>query len=407
MKQHAVKLLIFCASLSLLVGDISTDVSRKSNELNKVRFDIDTAKQTMQRLSQEKNKLQAQLADIEKRYGETAAEVKALGNHLAEKQRGLHLIAQTIQHNQTELAQQRQELVGQIQTAYALGQKEPLKLLLNQQQPALSSRMIVYYRYLNAARSARIVTTENLMQQLNQLRHSQHMETEALTQAQQQENIEQTALNNVKKERDTLLAQLSHEVSSQEQQLNRLKDSETKLQNLIASLQNQEEVLIVDTGVAGNRSSDNTAKPPSVDDIPFTVNFASLHGDFASLKGKLPWPVRGKLAQKFASKRSEGLWDGIVIDAVEGAEIHAVSHGKIAFADWLRGYGLLVIIDHGNEYMSLYAFNQSIYKKIGDTVDAGDVIASVGQSGGRHQTGLYFGIRKKGVPIDPLDWCSN
>ena len=134
-------------------------------------------------------------------------------------------------------------------------------------------------------------------------------------------------------------------------------------------------------------------------------NSSELKGDFSTLKGKLPWPVRGRLAHKFGSPRAEGAWDGVLIDANEGMEIKAVTRGKVVYAEWLRGYGLLTIIDHGQGYMSLYAFNQSLYKRVGESVEAGDVIASVGQSGGRSQAGLYFGIRKKGVPIDPLEWC--
>ena len=111
------------------------------------------------------------------------------------------------------------------------------------------------------------------------------------------------------------------------------------------------------------------------------------------------------MAQKFGSPRTEGVWDGVLIDAPEGMEIKAVTQGNVVYAEWMRGYGLLIIVDHGHGYMTLYAFNQSLYKKMGDTVEAGDVIASVGQSGGRSQSGLYFGIRKKGVPIDPLEWC--
>jgi septal ring factor EnvC (AmiA/AmiB activator) len=134
-------------------------------------------------------------------------------------------------------------------------------------------------------------------------------------------------------------------------------------------------------------------------------NSSELKTDFSTLKGKLPWPVRGRLAQRFGSSRAEGKWDGVLINANEGMEIKAVTRGKIVYAEWLRGYGLLTIIDHGQGYMTIYAFNQSLYKRMGDSVEAGDVIASVGQSGGRTQAGLYFGIRNKGVPVDPLEWC--
>jgi septal ring factor EnvC (AmiA/AmiB activator) len=118
-----------------------------------------------------------------------------------------------------------------------------------------------------------------------------------------------------------------------------------------------------------------------------------------------PWPVNSRLAKKFGSARAESNWDGVLIDAREGTEIHAVTTGEVVYAEWLRGYGLLMIIDHGKGYMTLYAFNQSLYKQVGEWVEADDIIASVGQSSGRSQSGLYFDIGKKGKPVAPLEWC--
>jgi septal ring factor EnvC (AmiA/AmiB activator) len=140
-------------------------------------------------------------------------------------------------------------------------------------------------------------------------------------------------------------------------------------------------------------------KPPLPDDFPM------LEGDFAKLKGQLPFPVAGELMQKFGSAREEGKLDGVIIAAPEGTEIHSITDGKVIYADWMRGYGLLIIVDHGKGFISLYAFNQSLYKKIGDVVNSGDVIASVGLSGGHDRASLYFGIRKKGKPMDPVEWC--
>jgi septal ring factor EnvC (AmiA/AmiB activator) len=151
-------------------------------------------------------------------------------------------------------------------------------------------------------------------------------------------------------------------------------------------------------------TSDEPAKEPPVSG----KDFPKLKGDFYSLKGQLPWPVKGRLTNKFGSVRAEStesIWDGVLINSAEGTEIRAVTSGKVVFSDWLRGYGLLVIVDHGKGYMTLYAFNQSLYRQVGEWVDAGEVIASVGQSGGRNLPGLYFGIRNNGRPVDPIEWC--
>jgi len=367
-------------------------ICKTSNELNKVESDINEVKQDMQRLSQQKDTLQDLLADIEKRYGETAASLKKLQTQIEQKRQSLDKIWQDMLGYQSEIDRLNKELAGQIRAAYVMGQKEKLKLLLNQQDPALSSRMMVYFNYINKERLKKLADLEAAVQRLDQLDKQKQTETELLEQDLERKKSEQAALDEARKQRNELLVQIGNDFSSSEQQLSQLQESENRLKSLMASLPITEEELAVDAEHAKELSTsvENSSEPM---------------GDFSILKGKLPWPVKGRLAQKFGSPRTEGTWDGVLIDASEGMEIKAVTRGKVVYAEWLRGYGLLIIIDHGQGYMTLYAFNQSLYKRMGDSVEAGDVIASVGQSGGRRQAGLYFGIRKKGVPIDPLEWC--
>jgi len=384
--------LIFCFLFGALVSYGHAEDLQTSNELNKVESDISEVKQDMQRLSQQKDNLLNLLADIEKHYGEIAALLKTLQIQIEQKRQSLDNIRQDMQVYQKEIDKLSKELAGQIRAAYAMGQKEKLKLLLNQQDPTLSSRMMVYFNYFNKERLKKLTEIEAAVQRLDQLDKQKKTETELLEQNLEQKKSEQAALDEARKQRNELLVQIGNDFSSSEQQLTQLQESQNRLKSLMASLPITEEELAVDAEQAKELSSP-------------IENSSELKSDFSTLKGKLPWPVRGRLSQKFGSPRSEGTWDGVLIDASEGMEIKAVTRGKVVYAEWLRGYGLLTIIDHGQGYMSLYAFNQSLYKRIGDTVEAGDVIASVGQSGGRSQAGLYFGIRKKGVPIDPLEWC--
>jgi len=384
--------LIFCFLFGALVSYGHAEDLQTSNELNKVESDISEVKQDMQRLSQQKDNLLNLLADIEKHYGEIAALLKTLQIQIEQKRQSLDNIRLDMQVYQKEIDKLSKELAGQIRAAYAMGQKEKLKLLLNQQDPALSSRMMVYFNYFNKERLKKLTEIEAAVQRLDQLDKQKKTETELLEQNLEQKKSEQAALDEARKQRNELLVQIGNDFSSSEQQLTQLQESQNRLKSLMASLPITEEELAVDAEQAKELSSP-------------IENSSELKSDFSTLKGKLPWPVRGRLSQKFGSPRSEGTWDGVLIDASEGMEIKAVTRGKVVYAEWLRGYGLLTIIDHGQGYMSLYAFNQSLYKRIGDTVEAGDVIASVGQSGGRSQAGLYFGIRKKGVPIDPLEWC--
>ena len=386
------KKLVFVFLLGAWVGHGYAEDSQTSNELNKVESDINDVTQNMQRLSQQKDTLQSLLADTEKHYGETAALLKTLQAQIEQKRQSLDKIRQDMDVYQKEIDKLSKELADQIRVAYAIGQKEKLKLLLNQEDPALSSRMMVYFNYFNKDRLKKLADLEAAVQRLDQLDKQKQTETGFLEQDLERKKSEQAVLDEVRKQRNELLVQIGNDFSSSEQQLSQLQESENRLKSLMDSLPVTEEELAADAGQSTELSS-------SMENSP------ELKADFSSLKGKLPWPVDGKLAHKFGSARTEGTWDGVLIDASEGMEIKAVTRGKVVFAEWLRSYGLLIIIDHGQGYMTLYAFNQSLYKRTGDSVEAGDVIASVGQSGGRSQAGLYFGIRKKGVPIDPLEWC--
>jgi murein hydrolase activator len=314
----------------------------------------------------------------EKQYGQLAQTVKQLQERISKLRHSVSAIGQEITETRRAIDKQKKGLENQVQSAYAMGSKERLKVIFNQQDPALSGRMLVYYDYLNKARLQKLRDIEENLLALKRLEDSKHQETEALNQTLQQRVDEQNALKSVRNEREKLLTTLDQRYSNKQLQLQQLKSDEKELRQLIAKLQRQ------------------------TDDFHFHEAPAK---PFAKLKGQLPWPLSGKLEKKFGSSRSESRWDGVLIGAKEGSPIHAVTHGRIVYADWLRGYGLLTIIDHGKGYMTLYAFNQSLYKAEGDWVEAGDVVASVGSSGGRSQPALYFGIRKKGKPVNPVKWC--
>jgi septal ring factor EnvC (AmiA/AmiB activator) len=404
-----IKKLVFCFLLSVFVQEGNAEVSEKSDALNEVQADIKAASQNMQHIQLQKNTLNTQLGEVEKLYGRTAALLKALQGQVEQKRQNLSNIHQEMQSLQDEVAKQNKELAGQIKAAYAMGKKEKLKLLLNQQDPALSSRMLVYYDYLNKARLTKLASISESMKHLDQLGKQQQQETELLEKNLEQKKLEQTAVEGARKRRTELLTQLKNDFSSNEQQIIHLKESENKLKNLVSSLQKSANDLTfeVEKTEKLHKAVEVSSKP--VKDLPESRDdFSKLKGDFSSLKGQLPWPVKGRLTNKFGSVRAEStesIWDGVLIDAGEGTEIRAITSGKVVFADWLRGFGLLIIIDHGKGYMTLYAFNQSLYRQVGEWVDVGEVIASVGQSGGRSHSGLYFGIRNKGKPVDPLEWC--
>ena len=375
--------------------------------------------------------LNSQLAEFDKLYGSTAALLRNLETQISHQKQNLEKIHVEIKALNMDLLKQNDELSGQIKTMYAMGNKERLKLLLNQENPILSSRMLAYYDYLNARRVNQLNNVTQSLHRLEELKSQNEAGTAELDRYLAQRKSEQVAVDSLRKKRSELLSQVSPDILSNEQQLNRLKDSESELKSLLNSLQNsssdlndeiikaraqrKERLEAEDAAFVAPKMIDEDTTPEvsikkeenSGESVKLSgvTNFPALQNDFTALKGDLPWPVKGELIQKFGSAREEGKLDGVLIAAPEGTEIQSITDGKIVYADWMRGYGLLIIVDHGKGYISLYAFNQSLYKKIGDVVNAGDVIASVGLSGGHNQASLYFGIRKKGKAVDPMEWC--
>ena len=329
-----------------------------------------------QEVDDKKAQLEQRLTEIEKNYGETAASLKALQLQIEQARQNLGKTQQERAAQQKQIDKRSKALAAQIKAAYAMGEQEKLKIILNQKDPVLSSRMMLYYNYINQARLKQLSELNAALKQQSQLDQQQQTDNKQLQDSIEQKQSTQITLDNVKQQRDELLSQLKRDFSSRQQQLKDLKESEIKLKGLLGALQ----------------ESPKAASLPVPD------------GDFEAKKGQLTWPVNGAVRKFGIARHARGVWDGVLINAEEGAEVRAVANGKVAYADPLQGYGSLIIIDHGQGYMTVHGFNQSLYKHVGDSVNAGDVIATVGKSGGRKQSGLYFGIRKQGMPIDPLAW---
>jgi len=358
-------------------------------QFNKVESDIVDVKEDMQRLSEQKSGMEGLLADIEKHYGETATSLKAQLSIIDQHRQGIARIQQEIKIYKREIEVLNKELVGQVRAAYLMGHEQRLKLILNQQDPVLTARIMVYFNYINKERLKNLSNKEAAVKLLSQLDQQKKTETELLQQTLEEKRAEQALLDQDRKQRNVLLTKIKQDYSSNEHQLTQLQENEISLKNLMSSLPITDEELAVNVGQNRDQIQGNS----------------EFKGDFTTLKGSLPWPVKGRLAQSFGSPRADSHWDGVLIEANEGTDIKAVTEGKVVYAEWKMGYGMLLIIDHGHGYMTLYAFNQSLYKHEGEWVEAGDVIATVGQSGGRSQAGLYFGIRQNGTPVDPLEWC--
>ncbi|MCK4493872.1 MAG: peptidoglycan DD-metalloendopeptidase family protein [Methylococcales bacterium] len=381
---------IFVSSQSLSWAENALE---NRQQLNEVRTDINDVHQSMEKIDDKRDDVSKQLRDIEKEYGKVANSLRSLSSNINTKWRRLKEIRRDIKFRQITLKKESHELEGQIKATFIMGQKEKLKLLLNQQDSKLASRMLMYYRYLNEARLRRVVAIKEHIAVLTELQQEKSGQSKQLKENSSFKKQQQQRLIKTRNKRKVLLVKLNKDFTLKTQQLNHLKSNEKELEALITSLSaSQGDLSLTSNFTKIKTVSKKTAK-------------ISLKDSFKKYQGTLAWPLKGKILKQFDSERNDGRWDGVLISATEGSDIQAIAKGKIIYADWLRGYGLLVIIDHHSGYMSLYAFNQSLSRKVGDTVKAGTIIAAAGKSGGRKEIGLYFGIRYKGKSVNPAHWC--
>jgi len=359
---------------------------------------LEKANAEMAQIKHQREALLAQLQKIETQYGTIAGSLHELSEFVGNKRLQLTTLSVQINQKQQLLKAEKVVLNKQLSAAFVMGKKEKLKLLLNQQNPALASRIMVYYQYLNQARLKKLTAIQTQIAELAALEQAKQETADKLGQAIQAREIQRADLTKTRLQRDALLAQLKTDFALKTEQLNQLDKGEAQLETLIRSLQRST------TAITAPAKTLAIATPyPNNKLNPLYT--AATNKPFHLLKKHLLWPIKGKVLHHFGSRRSETRWDGVLIGAPEGSEIYAVSDGKVVFANWLRGYGLLTIVDHGEGYMTLYAFNQSLYKKVGDSVKAGMAIAAVGKSDGRDEAGLYFGIRHEGKAINPALWC--
>jgi septal ring factor EnvC (AmiA/AmiB activator) len=278
-------------------------------------------------------------------------------------------------------------MADQVRASYKLGKQSELKVLFNQESPDGFARMMKYHSYFMAAHNDKLASYQETITRIDAITPSIEQKTIELSVLQQQLDRQRDQLKKLHGQRQTALAKVNANLKNKEQALRQLVEDRNRLQ----ALMNQ-----VTKRVAGAAQS------------PAYVPLPSMGERFTARKGRLPWPTQGRLLHRFGSARIAGQinWSGAYIGAPQGNSVIAVHHGRVVFADYFGGHGLLVIVDHGEGYMSLYAHNQVLLKKAGELVKAGEPIARVGNSGGQASDGLYFEIRHQGKPIDPSAWLA-
>lgn len=373
-------LLLLLLIFALPLAAASSERQLKEAELAKLRERITALRSEVEQVRGRYDRLRQELKQSEKAIGRLVKSLRQIEQDLKDTHKRLRGLATEEKQLAASVSQQRGQLVKQIRSAYAMGRQEYLKILLNQEDPATLGRVLTYYDYLNRARTERIETLINTVERLKQVQQSVSDERSALEGLKSQQLAEKSDLEANRKTRKGLMAELKKELANKDKRLAGLLRDEKELERLILAL------------------------TEALEDIPAEPG---NYQPFAKLRGALNWPTQGDFSARFGHRREVGdlKWQGVLIGAQEGAPVKAVSHGRVAFADWLRGYGLLIIIDHGEGYMSLYGYNQTLYKETGDWVETGEVIAGVGNSGGNERSGLYFEIRQAGKPTNPAQWC--
>ena len=297
------------------------------------------------------------------------------------------------------IAGQQKQLAAMLYRRYLHGESDALQLLLSGEDPNRIAQDEYFLNALSKAKARMLGTLRDDLAHSRKLADARRDKVAALASIEQRQQAERTALVARQKERQAVLARIAGEIRSQRRQIDTLKNDERRLTQLIAGLSRVVRRPVERKPVHGRESP-----APRVEATPDTASYA-YSGNFAALRGKLRLPVRGEIAGRFGKPRSEGgTWKGLFIRSAEGSEVKAVAAGRVVFADWLRGFGNLIIVDHGSGYMSLYGHNEALLKQVGAQIKAGDVIARAGNSGGNAETGLYFEIRHRGAPLDPAQW---
>ena len=370
--------LALCLSSAVPAAD-DPNPAKAEADLKAVRSQIDKVQAELERDAGRRDKITRELEESETTVSGARGALDKL-----RKERAVHAakraeLATAKRNEESNLGERRAALAGQIRAASMIGQEEPLKLLLNQRDPAQTGRVLTYYQYFGRARASQIAAINSHIAELATIDAALAEQEARLTALEEQQKGEVARLQAARERRGRALATLEVESKNRTRELARLKDQQGGLEKLVRELRRALE---------------------RIDKFPTDSKDA-----FAKLRGKLTWPVSGKLLASFGQNRAGGVkWDGVLVSGTQGSAVRAVYHGRVIYADWLSGLGLLTIIDHGDGYLSLYGHNERLYKEVGERVTAGDTIATVGDSGGRSSPALYFEIRKAGRPIDPRPW---
>ena len=371
-------LITFLVAFSLPVKSATNNKAQAEKELKILKAAISDIQQELQANLKEQSEAQQKIQTIDKALAQATTELRQTRDKLRTAQQKLDQLKVEQQQKIALREKQRKQLAAQLKSAYISGKQEYVKLILNQEDPTKVSRMLEYFRYLNQARIDDIEELQETLEQLKTIEQEIQTTLVSLSELEENQKAQQASQVKLKEQQKVALQQLKNSYSNQNSRLSKLKRDEQELAKVIQSIEKTLRQFAPKQSLTG----------------------------LGKHKNKLQRPAQGSLLSRYGSNKlgNRLKWNGVLIGAKEGDMVHAIHHGQVVFSDWLRGYGLLVIVDHGQGYLSLYGQNQTLMKSPGDWVEAGEPVATSGGSGGSGETGLYFEIRYKGKPQNPMAW---
>jgi septal ring factor EnvC (AmiA/AmiB activator) len=392
--------------LGLTLGGVWAQDARteKTAELRELQGRIDALRKELAKSEAHRSEAADSLKETEQAISASNRRLRELGDARTELRRGLQQLEAQSQRLERQIGSQQRQIGSVLYRQYRDGRggnADTIKLLLAGENPNQIARDYHYLKLLSEAKTEVVDDLRDSLAEKQRLAEAVRDKTEKLAENEKKQQEQRQALLAQQKQRQVVLAGLADRIKGQRKEINTLRQNEKRLSKLIDGL----------TKLVAKPPRRAVAKKPGAPSAPALRNErepdSSFSGEFANLRGKLRLPVRGEVANRFGAQRAEGTsWKGLFVRAPEGAEVKSVAAGQVVFADWLRGFGNLLIIDHGDGFLTVYGNNESLFRQAGDKVRGGEAVASVGNSGGNPESGLYFELRHQGQALDPLKWVS-
>lgn len=373
----------------LLAGTASAS---QQEELANLRQRIAAMQSEIAKTSESKTEAADALRASESAISDSNRKLAALSEQRHEVDLKLNALQSQQQQLTQSISRQKGMLEKLLYQQYLGGKHDYLKLMLDNQDPNKVARDLQYFQYITRNRAAWLASLRFDLKSLNNVSTEVRKQNEALEKLTAEQAAQKEKLKQEQQERKLVLGQVSRQLTQQRREITRLQHDENRLSSLVSKI------------------AEMLAKPKTKslfrnDNLPDN----RFEGKpFEQLQGKLALPVRGEITNRFGATRPDStvIWKGLFIKSASGQTVRAIAAGRVVFADWLRGFGNLLIVDHGNAYMSLYGNNETLYKQVGDEVRGGDTLSTVGNSGGNADSGLYFELRHESLPLDPMKWLA-